>query len=104
MYIQCSVPIYVVKCERLIFVVSFHPPLLHSVLIYMYVCLTCTACANGSTPVDCVADPCLSAECPGVQGARCVADYCEDCSARWFLGSQVVTEECSGKVSMTSCF
>ena len=61
-----------------------------------------TACGDGSTPVNCAVNPCLTAECPAVETAQCEPDYCGNCSARWFLGIQEVTDQCSGNSTVLS--
>jgi hypothetical protein len=52
------------------------------------------ACPDGSVPHQCRVDPCLTARCPAVEGAVCVADYCGGCRDRWILGDMEVTKRC----------
>jgi hypothetical protein len=54
------------------------------------------ACPDGSTPVNCLVNPCQFASCPAVAGATCVADYCGGCNARWILNGLEVTHQCEG--------
>ena len=57
------------------------------------------ACPDGVPPVNCLVNPCDVSTC-GVEDAECVPDYCGDCSARWFVGVEEVTEQCSGLFHM----
>lgn len=41
------------------------------------------ACASGEPEVQCFVDPCTVSRCDA-KGARCVADYCGGCHARWY--------------------
>jgi hypothetical protein len=52
------------------------------------------ACPDGSVPHQCRVDPCLTARCPAVERAVCVADYCGGCRDRWILGDMEVTKRC----------
>ena len=45
--------------------------------------------------MNCLVNPCDVSTC-GVENAQCVPDYCGDCSARWFVGVEDVTDQCSG--------
>ncbi len=51
-------------------------------------------CPDGSFPVDCLVDPCKDAKCPQHPRALCVANFCGDCHAEFFLGKRNVTEKC----------
>ena len=53
-------------------------------------------CPDGSSPVNCLVNPCVTASCPAVGDATCVADYCGGCNARWILNGQEVTDQCHG--------
>ena len=53
---------------------------------------------SGSSPANCLVNPCTFATCPGVNGATCVADYCGGCDARWLLNGQEVTDQCQGQL------
>ena len=57
-------------------------------------------CDDGSTPVQCLKNPCQVSSCPSVADARCVVDYCGGCNARWILNGQEVTDQCHGKVAI----
>ena len=57
-------------------------------------------CPDGSSPVDCLVNPCDTASCPAVADATCVADYCGGCNARWILNGKEVTDRCHGKVAI----
>ena len=46
-------------------------------------------------PCHCLVDPCQGATCPDFPHARCVADYCGGCTARFFLPTgEEVTKKC----------
>ncbi|KAL3885816.1 hypothetical protein ACJMK2_025852, partial [Sinanodonta woodiana] len=51
-------------------------------------------CPSGSSPVECLVDPCTHTKCSQHPRARCVANYCGKCHADFFLGKRNVTEEC----------
>jgi len=40
-------------------------------------------CPDGSTPVNCFADPCSTQRCPGDPYAICTSNYCGGCNAVW---------------------
>lgn len=46
-------------------------------------CGDACACANGEPEVQCFVDPCSVSSCDA-KGARCTADYCGGCHARWY--------------------
>lgn len=54
------------------------------------------SCPPDKPAVVCYVDPCLLASCPGVQGARCIPDYCGGCKAQWYgpTGNLLTSREC----------
>ena len=70
--------------------------ILHSELLLHY-SIHADRCADGSCPANCLINPCEYATCPAVEGATCVADQCEGCSAKWLLNGQEVTIQCIGE-------
>lgn len=54
-----------------------------------------TGCPASSPLMQCDANPCDNAMCPGQDSAVCRPNYCGGCRAEWFIGSTQVT--CSGK-------
>ena len=64
--------------------------------------LTAVACQD----VHCYINPCQLANCPAIEGARCVADYCGGCKARWYLSVGLeVTDHCGGMaIYIALCF
>ena len=59
--------------------------------------LTTGSCPDGTNPGNCLVNPCQRATCPGVKGARCVADYCGGCNTLWVLNGEAVSHLCGGK-------
>jgi hypothetical protein len=57
--------------------------------------MACSACPDGSPPVQCLVDPCTVSKC-GVVDATCKADYCGGCFAVWTdpAGNQVCGGGC----------
>ena len=53
-----------------------------------------TGCPDGSQPVNCLVNPCEYASCPAIKNAKCVADYCGGCNARWYIKDLEVTHVC----------
>ena len=62
------------------------------------------ACSDGSVPHKCLVDPCLTARCPAVERAVCVADYCGGCRDRWMLGDMEVTKKCHQGLASASAW
>lgn len=54
-------------------------------------------CPIGTLPVYCLINPCQYASCPALEDAKCVADYCGGCNARWILNGREVTDQCEGR-------
>ena len=56
-------------------------------------------CPDCTRPVNCLADPCDVARCPAVPDAKCRADYCGGCNARFFVRKgrreREVTDRCN---------
>jgi hypothetical protein len=52
------------------------------------------ACPNCTRPVSCLIDPCTVGNCLAYPGARCEADYCGGCNARFYTGDVEVTDKC----------
>jgi len=47
-------------------------------------------CPDGLPVVNCLIDPCLAARCPASPNAKCYADYCGGCNAKFYAnGNQV---------------
>ena len=57
-------------------------------------------CPDGSQPVHCLVHPCQFASCPAIKDAKCVADYCGGCNARWYLKDKEVTHMCCKSFSL----
>ncbi|XP_033728451.1 prestalk D11 protein-like [Pecten maximus] len=55
-----------------------------------------TTCKNGEPLVNCLVNPCSAQGCPRYPNAKCVADYCGGCNARFFVKSKEVTNFCRG--------
>ena len=49
-------------------------------------------CADGSNPVNCLVDPCTVERCHGHPDAKCVADYCGGCNARYYENGMEITD------------
>ena len=48
--------------------------------------------------VSCLINPCAAASCPAFPSAKCVPDFCNGCSAKFFVRGVTVTEkDCEGK-------
>ncbi|BFZ05248.1 hypothetical protein BsWGS_08287 [Bradybaena similaris] len=45
--------------------------------------------------VNCAVSPCRFNTCDAVPEAICVANYCGGCNARWYRGSEDVTDQCT---------
>lgn len=60
-------------------------------------------CPPGSQIVNCFADPCLTATCPGQPQAQCRADYCGGCKSKWFLDGSEVTNQCRQNEGSKTC-
>ncbi|KAK3580546.1 hypothetical protein CHS0354_009502 [Potamilus streckersoni] len=52
-----------------------------------------TQCPDGSSPVQCLINPCVVTDCPAFPNATCLANYCGGCNADFFVNGQKV--ECS---------
>ncbi|CAD7705350.1 unnamed protein product [Ostreobium quekettii] len=50
-------------------------------------------CPNGDLH-HCFVNPCDNAKCPAYPGAKCKADYCGGCFAKFFNGGVEVTDKC----------
>ncbi|XP_069107784.1 kielin/chordin-like protein [Argopecten irradians] len=53
-----------------------------------------TICDNGLPPVNCLVNPCSVQQCPLIPNAKCVADYCGGCNAKFFVNGNEVTQMC----------
>ncbi|KAL3885814.1 hypothetical protein ACJMK2_025850 [Sinanodonta woodiana] len=51
-------------------------------------------CPDGSSPVNCLVDPCKVAKCAKYPYARCVSSYCGGCNANFFVKKRNVTKRC----------
>lgn len=51
-------------------------------------------CPEGSHYWPCLFNPCYFSFCPNFPDARCEADYCDGCNARWYVGKTEVTNVC----------
>ena len=52
-------------------------------------------CPNCTLPFNCFVNPCTVVKCPALPEAECRTNYCEGCSAHFFIGDKEVTDHCS---------
>ncbi|XP_072025365.1 kielin/chordin-like protein isoform X3 [Amphiura filiformis] len=64
----------------------------------------CKVCPDGTTPVNCFADPCTVTSCAAYPDATCQANYCGGCNAEFSdtKGNPLTPEQCKGCVDKTT--
>ncbi|XP_077979849.1 uncharacterized protein LOC144435157 [Glandiceps talaboti] len=58
-------------------------------------------CPDGSTPVQCIIDPCAIASCEAYPEAECRSNYCGGCNAEFYIAGRKV--ECDGVIKVGEC-
>ena len=65
---------------------------------------TAAFCPNCTLPFNCLVDPCEVTRCPAFPDAKCRADYCGGCNARFFVGKGKRELEVTGRCNeITPC-